>query len=101
LKTSTLIGAGFGFLAGTLITRQLQARPVTPETALNNIKRKVQDKISGSWIYTNKESLDHNGLSYQVYKGGFTKETGTGSEHFLFTVDAETGAILEISSTSI
>ncbi len=101
LKTSTLVGAGIGFLVGALVTNQMKSRPVTPEAALNTIKKRVSSKVSGSWIYTNKETLDLHGLAYNVYKGGFTRETPSGEEHFLFTVDADTGSVLEVSSTNI
>ncbi|MGM7702422.1 PepSY domain-containing protein [Pseudalkalibacillus sp. Hm43] len=101
MKTSTLVGAGIGFLVGALVTNQMKSRPVTPEAALNTIKKRVSSKVSGSWIYTNKETLDLHGLAYNVYKGGFTRETPSGEEHFLFTVDADTGSVLEVSSTNI
>lgn len=101
MKTSTLVGVGIGFLAGALVTKQIQSRPVTPEAALNNIKRKMPSKVSGSWIYTNKETMNINDLDFNVYKGGFTRETTSGHEHFLFTVDADTGSVLEVSSTNI
>lgn len=101
LKTSTIVGVGLGFLAGAFVSKQIQTRPITPEAALSNIKQKVQAKVSGSWIYTNKESVSVNDLHYNVYKGGFTRETPSGDEHFLFTVDADTGSVIELSSTNV
>ncbi|WP_349408200.1 PepSY domain-containing protein [Pseudalkalibacillus sp. SCS-8] len=101
MKTSTLVGVGIGFLAGAFFTKQLQSRPITPEAALKLIKNKVSSKLSGSWIYTNKEQMNINDLKYNVYKGGFTRSTPAGDEHYLFTVDADTGSVLEISNTSI
>ncbi|WP_408007265.1 PepSY domain-containing protein [Pseudalkalibacillus sp. A8] len=101
MKTSAILGTVIGFVAGALLTKQLSSRPITPESALKSLKQKVPSKVDGSWIYTAKESAELNGLSYNVYKGGFTKSTSSGEEHFLFTVDADTGSVLEIANTNI
>ncbi|MCF6408831.1 PepSY domain-containing protein [Pseudalkalibacillus salsuginis] len=101
MKTSTILGTIIGFAAGVLLTKQLSSRPITPELALKTLKQKVPSKMSGSWIYTIKESVEMNGLSYNVYKGGFTQSTSSGEEHYLFTVDADTGSVLEIANTNI
>ncbi|WP_261130721.1 PepSY domain-containing protein [Bacillus sp. Marseille-Q3570] len=101
MKTSTIIGTCIGFLAGALLTKQLSSRKITPEAALDKVKKKVPARVSGSWIYTTKEPAVLNGLTYDVYRGGFTRSTSTGEEHFIFTVDADTGSVLEVSSTTI
>ncbi|WLD92415.1 PepSY domain-containing protein [Alkalihalobacillus sp. AL-G] len=96
MKTSTLLGTAIGFIAGVFITKQVSERSVSPELALKKVKQKFPEKIDGSWIYTTKETIALNELDYNVYKGGLTCL----DQHYEFTVDAETGAILELSPSN-
>ncbi|WP_257351575.1 PepSY domain-containing protein [Pseudalkalibacillus decolorationis] len=92
MKTSTIFGAALGFCAGVIITKQVSARPISPELALKQVKQKFPEKIDGSWIYTIKETATLNNLNYNVFKGGLTSM----EQHYEFLVDAETGAVLDL-----
>lgn len=100
---NTVIAAGIGAAVGYFAKQQLdQYRTVTPEKALKQAKEtfKRQGPISGSWIYMKPESIDKNGLSYQAYRGGVTRNIDGENKQFEFHVDLDTGAVIDSAQTT-
>ena len=93
----TVIAAGLGVVAGFVIKQQLdQHQKTTPESALKNAKEafKRQGPISGSWIYMKPEEVEKNGLLYNAYRGGVTRNVDGENVQFEFYADADTGAVI-------
>jgi predicted small secreted protein len=94
-----VVGALFGLTAGyTLATQINKHKRITPEQALNNVKKALKNKLSieGSWIQMVPEKLENDLLEYTVYKGGITANEQNRIIHYDFAVDAKTGAIIEL-----
>ncbi|MFA8439245.1 PepSY domain-containing protein [Pueribacillus sp. YX66] len=92
-------GAIVGLAAGFIVANQINKREITPEKALHNVKHALKDKlaIEGSWIQMFPEKMEKNDLlEYTVYRGGVTSNEHNRIQHYDFTVDAETGAIIEL-----
>lgn len=95
----TVVAATLGFAAGFVAKQQLeQYQKITPEKALKNAKEtfKKHGPISGSWIYMKPESIEKNGLEYNVYRGGVTRSIDGQNKQFEFFADAETGAVIDV-----
>lgn len=100
---NTVIVAGVGVVVGYFAKRQLdQLQKVTPEKALKQAKEtfRRQGPISGSWIYMKPESVEKNGLSYQAFRGGVTRNIDGENKQFEFHVDLDTGAIIDSVQTT-
>jgi predicted small secreted protein len=88
-----LIGIGVGLAGAYILKESLEKKMISSEKALSLAKNafKQSGPISGSWIQTNPEKYEKNHLTYEVYKGGISRET----EQYEFIIDAYTGTILE------
>lgn len=98
-----VFAAGLGVAAGYLAKQQIdQYQKVTPEKALKNAKEtfKKQGPISGSWIYMKPQEVEKNGLLYNAYRGGVTRNIDGESKQFEFYVDIETGAVIDTLQTA-
>lgn len=97
------LAAGVGALAGYVVKEQLSNNQgVTPEKALKIAKEafKKQGPISGSWIYMRPEELNKNGINYDVYRGGVSKQEDGQTSQFEFYIDTETGTIVDVAETT-
>ncbi|MCA0972758.1 PepSY domain-containing protein [Halobacillus litoralis] len=97
------LAAGVGALAGYVVKEQLSnSQSVTPEKALKIAKEafKKQGPISGSWIYMRPEELNKNGINYDVYRGGVSKQEDGKTSQFEFYIDTETGTIVDVAETT-
>lgn len=97
------LAAGVGALAGYVVKEQLNnSQGVTPEKALKIAKEafKKQGPISGSWIYMKPEELNKNGINYDVYRGGISKNQDGETSQFEFYIDTETGTIVDVAETT-
>lgn len=97
-KTNILLAAGVGFAAGYLAKQQLDTyQKITPEKALKTAKDefKKMGPINGSWIYMKPEQIERNGLLYEAYHGGVTRNIDGENIPYEFLLDAETGAIID------
>ncbi|AUJ25951.1 peptidase M4 [Virgibacillus dokdonensis] len=98
-----VIAAGLGVAVGYLAKQQLdQMQKVTPEKALNHAKEtfKKQGPISGSWIYMQPQEVEKNGLLYDAYRGGVTRNLDGENKQYEFYVDVETGAVIDAVQTT-
>ncbi|MDM5315514.1 PepSY domain-containing protein [Fictibacillus sp. b24] len=95
-----LILAGLtGAAIGYVVTKK-QTESITPEKALKLLKEKASEhySITGAWIIVKPEDANVHGLSYSVYKGGFSHSIpGSEAVHFEFLIDAETGTLLQLA----
>ncbi len=96
---SFLLGAAVGFTAA-IATKELLdplGKP-SPEKVLGDVKEYVKKngKISGSWIMMKPEVYEKNELTYEVYRGGVTRNLDGKREQFEFVADSKTGALLEL-----
>ncbi|MGP4075660.1 PepSY domain-containing protein [Halobacillus sp. K22] len=97
------IAAGVGAVAGYAVKQQFSSNQnVTPEKALKIAKEafKKQGPISGSWIYMKPEELNKNGINYDVYRGGISKNQDGETSQYEFYIDTETGTIVDVAETS-
>lgn len=97
-KKKVLLAAAIGIAIGYIAREQVSNQTkITPEKALNHAKEmfKRNAPISGSWIYMKPEELERNGLLYDVYRGGVTRNIDGANKQFDFYVDIETGAVID------
>lgn len=96
---SFLLGAAVGYGAA-IATRELldPSRNPSPEKVLTDVKERVKKngKIYGSWIVMKPEAYVKDELTYEVYRGGVTRNTDGKHEQFEFVADSKTGTILEL-----
>ncbi|WP_269411960.1 PepSY domain-containing protein [Lentibacillus daqui] len=98
-----VLATGLGVAVGYLARQQMeQIQKITPEKALKQAKEafKRQGPISGSWIYMKPESVEKNGLTYQAYRGGITRNIDGENKPYEFHVDLETGAVIDAVPTT-
>ncbi|GGB27088.1 peptidase M4 [Virgibacillus dakarensis] len=98
-----VLAAGLGVAVGYLAKCQVdQLQKVTPEKALKQAKEtfKREGPISGSWIYMKPEQVEKNGLTYNAYRGGVTRNIDGENKQFEFHVDMETGAVIDAIQTT-
>ena len=98
-----LIGASLGFIIGYLIGDQLDYfQKLTPERALQYAKETFQKNgpINGSWIYMKPEKIEKNGLTYNTYRGGISRNIDGENHQSDFYIDIETGAIIDVKPTN-
>jgi predicted small secreted protein len=96
--TNMMIAGLAGAAIGYAITKK-QTEFITPEKALKLLKEKASEhySISGAWILVSKEISNVHGLSYTVYKGGFShSHEYHPAVHYEFLIDAQTGTLLEL-----
>lgn len=98
-----VLAAGLGIAAGYVAKQQIDNyQKFTPEKALKQAKEtfKKQGPISGSWIYMKPEEVEKNGLLYNAYRGGVTRNIDGENKQFEFYVDVETGAVVGAVQTA-
>lgn len=97
-----ILGVAVGAISGYATNKFISTQSfISAEKVLENAKNrfKEQGPISGSWIHMKAEPFDKNKLTYQVYKGGISRNTTTGNrEQFEFIADAKTGTLLDVYS---
>ena len=95
LIIATCLGFALGFLAKQQIDKYTK---ISPEKALERAKElfKRSGPISGSWIYMKPEKLEKNGLTYDTYRGGISRNVDGKNEQYEFFSDLETGAIIDV-----
>lgn len=97
-RKRVVLAAGLGIAIGYLLKEQLdENKKITPEKALQYAKESFQKNgpINGSWIYIKPEKIDKNGLTYNTYRGGISRNIDGENKQFDFYVDIETGAIID------
>src|SRR5690625_4778581 len=102
-KRNIVLAAGLGLAVGYLAKQQINHyQKVTPEKALNQAKEAFKKKgpISGSWIYMKPEEVEKNGLLYEAYRGGVTRNIDGKNKQYEFHVDIETGAVIGTVQTA-
>jgi|SRR5690625_1928151 len=102
-KRNIVLAAGLGLAVGYLAKQQINHyQKVTPEKALNQAKEAFKKKgpISGSWIYMKPEEVEKNGLLYEAYRGGVTRNIDGENKQYEFHVDIETGAVIGTVQTA-
>ncbi|TMN23764.1 peptidase M4 [Lentibacillus cibarius] len=100
---NAVIVAGAGIAAGFLVKQQLDRyQKITPEKALKKAKEAFnkQGPISGSWIYMKPEEYEKNGLLYNAYRGGITRNIDGENKQYEFFIDVDTGAVIESAETA-
>lgn len=93
----TVLVAGAGLAIGYVAKQQLDTyQTVTPEKALKNAKEifKRNGPISGSWIYMKAEEVEKNGLQYNAYRGGVTRNIDGENKQYEFYVDIDSGGVI-------
>ncbi|MFC4556737.1 PepSY domain-containing protein [Virgibacillus kekensis] len=97
------IATGIGVAVGYLAKQQIDNyQTITPEKALKHAKEtfKKQGPISGSWIYMKPEEVEKNGLLYNAYRGGVTRNIDGENKQYEFYVDVDTGAVIGAVQTA-
>src|SRR5699024_4226032 len=97
------LGIGLGFVAGYLVKNQVSSfRKLTPEKALQQAKKTLEEAgpVNGSWIYMKPETFERNGLIYETYRGGISRNIDGANKQYDFHIDIETGAIIDVSETA-
>lgn len=94
-RRNILIAAGIGVVIGYLLNSN--AKKLTPEKALETAKETFQKNgpINGSWIYMKPKRLEKNGIIYDTYRGGISRNIDGENKQFDFYIDIETGAIID------
>jgi len=99
-----LIGAGVGFSIGYVLRTQLDCKvKLSPEQALKHAKIKFEEvaPIVGSWIYIKEERIEKNGLFYNTYRGGISRNVDGKTSQYEFFVDTDTGAIVAVDEVTV
>lgn len=103
-KRNLILAASLGVVAGYLLKSQLDntKQKITPEKALSNAKEafKRSGPISGSWIYMKPEEVERNGLVYDAYRGGVTRNVDGEHKQYDFYVDVESGGIISATESA-
>ncbi len=97
-RKRVVLAAGLGIAIGYLLKEQLdENKKISPEKALQYAKETFQKNgpINGSWIYIKPEKIDKNGLTYNTYRGGISRNIDGENKQFDFYVDIATGAIID------
>jgi len=98
-RRNLLLAAGLGFAIGYLLQDQLtRFKKLTPDKALQLAKETFQKNgpINGSWIYMKPEKIEKNGLTYDTYRGGISRNIDGENHQYDYYIDIETGAIIDI-----
>src|SRR5699024_3867337 len=97
-RKNTVLALTAGFSLGFLLKEVLQHnKKLTPDRALKQAKEVFQKNgpINGSWIYMKPEKLEKNGLTYDTYRGGISRNIDGNNKQFDFHIDIETGVIVD------
>lgn len=92
--TGLSIGLAIGFIVKTIVHEVY--KKVTPEKALQYAKEtfKKNGPINSSWIYVRPRRLQLNGLTYNAYRGGISRNIDGKIHQYDFYADVETGTII-------
>lgn len=85
-------------MIGFLLKEQLdENKKLTPEKALQHAKETFQKNgpITGSWIYMKPEKIEKNGILYNTYRGGISRNIDGNNQQYDFHVDIATGVIID------
>lgn len=101
-RRDALLAISASFLAGFIAKTVLSNRQLSPEAALEAAKEtfKKSGPISGSWIYMTPETLEKDGLSFTVYRGGISRQIDDKNVDYVFYTDIDTGSIVDVKSVS-
>lgn len=100
---SFIIGAAVGAVGGYAACEMInKTTKVSPEKVLEQVKKQFNQNgtITGSWIHMEAQAYEQQHISYQVYKGGISKNNNGDNEQYEFIADASTGTLLEIKRLS-
>ena len=99
-RRDALLAISASFLVGFITKTVLSNKQLTPEAALEAAKETFQmsGPISGSWIYMTPETLEKNGLYYNVYRGGITRQIDNKNVEYVFYVDVNTGSVVDVKT---
>jgi|SRR5699024_8248187 len=103
-KRDLVLGVTLGFVTGYILRHQLEEKSkLSPERALQIAKEKFEQTapIVGSWIYVNKERVEINGLPYDTYRGGISRQIDNQTKQIEFHIDTETGAIVQADTLDL
>jgi len=94
-RRDILLAAGIGAVIGYLLNNN--SKKLTPERALEKAKDTFQKNgpINGSWIYMKPKRLEKNGITYDTYRGGISRNIDGQNKQYDFYIDIETGAIVD------
>lgn len=94
LVVATAIGAAIGIFAKIKFD---EYKRLSPENVLERVKNsfKRSTPISGSWIYMKPLTIEHNGLTYDVYRGGVTQTYDDEQKQVEFFADQHTGTVIK------
>lgn len=97
---SFLLGVAVGAFSSYATNKYITSQSfLSAEKVLENAKKHFKESgpISGSWIHMKLEPFQKNQLTYQVYKGGISRNSSNGKpEQFEFIADGKTGTLLDI-----
>lgn len=95
------LGVTIGFAAGYLLRPALRPERISPEKALKLVKKaaSASHTITGSWIHMMPDTIERHSIPYEVYHGGLTTSTDSGTVQYDFVVDTKSGLILEMTSS--
>jgi predicted small secreted protein len=98
-----LFGASVGALTSLLLQKQFSNEYISAEKALKQVKGafKEKGKIEGSWIYTEVERYDHDGVNSDVYRGGISRQLEDELQHYDFIVNAKTGTLITVTESDL
>ena len=97
-QKNVLLALGLGAVCGYFVGQAVAAnKELSPDRALKNAKETFQKNgpINGSWIYMKPEKLVKNGLTYDTYRGGISRNVDGENKQFDFHIDTKTGLILD------
>src|SRR5699024_9250484 len=102
-QKNVLLALGIGVLGGYLLGQTLPAnRRLTPDRALKNEKEtfKENNPSNGSWIYMKPEQLAKNGLIYDTYRGGISRNIDGENKQYELHIDTKSGIIVDSQPAS-
>lgn len=97
------LGVGLGLVTGYLLKDQVGSfRKLTPERALQRAKETLEEAgpVNGSWIYMKPETFENNGITYDTYRGGISRNVDGTNKQYDFHIDVDTGAIVNVSEVA-
>lgn len=99
LLTGVVVGVAASYVVKETLTKE---KSLSSTEVLQMVKGAFKERgpINGSWILTEKETLQTASHSYNVYRGGITRMNGSTQEAFEFICDSNTGEILDVYHVS-
>ena len=97
-RKNTVLALAAGISIGYFLKEALISNSkLTPDRALKQAKEVFQKNgpINGSWIYMKPEKLEKNGLTYDTYRGGISRNIDGTNKQYDFHIDIQTGVIVD------